>query len=323
MMGEQIRFSVIIPLYNKADYILNAVESVLAQTFPFFELIIVNDGSTDDSLLRVQQIRDSRLKVIDQPNRGVSAARNKGVSMALSQYITFLDADDWWHADYLLEMSRLICAFPEAKIYGCQYFWVKNGKIKGAINHESAGFMGYIDYCKAYTYAWWMPLHSNSTVIRKAIYDEMGGFKTNLKFGEDFDLWIRIVLKYKVAYLNQPLAYYNQNVVAKDRALGEKCWKKEEHFLFNLTYLDHIERENILLKKLLDGLHVRGLLAFYLRNDYPLEVKELLSKVDFSQQPVYYQWLYTWPRSLIVLYVHSKKVGSIVKQFLLKLVRSK
>lgn len=318
MIDNQIRFSVIIPLYNKSDYIQSAVESAIRQTHSDFELIIINDGSTDNSLDRVLEISDSRIVVITQTNQGVSAARNKGVSIARNEYVTFLDADDWWHIDYLIEMSRLIYAFPEAKIYGCQYFWVKNGKVKGSINHESEGFKGYIDYCEAYTHAWWMPLHSNSTVIRKTIYDEMGGFKTNLKFGEDFDFWIRIVLKHKLAYLNKPLAYYNQDVATTGRALGSKRWKKEEHFLFNLAYLAEEERMNPALKKLLDGLRVRGLLKFYLRNDYPLEVKVLLSKVDFTKQPVYYQRLYRWPKPAIVLYMHGKKAGSVVKQFVLR-----
>jgi len=323
LVDSQIKFSVIIPLYNKATYIQLAVESVLGQTHTDFELIIVNDGSTDDSLSRVQKIQDSRLRIIDQPNQGVATTRNNGTSFARYEYIAFLDGDDWWHPEFLEEMANLISCFPEAGIYGCQYLWVKNGKHKKSVNHELPEFAGYFDYFAAYTRAWWMPLTSISVVIRKAVFVDMGGFKYDLKFGEDFDLWIRIVLKYKVAYLNKPLAYYNQDVAATGRALGGKRWKKAEHFLFNLTYLDEVERENHALKKLLNGLRVRGLLTFYLRKDYPREVKALLSKVDFSQQPVYYQRLYNWPRPLIVFYVHSKKVGSVVKQFLLKLVKSK
>jgi hypothetical protein len=234
-----------------------------------------------------------------------------------------LDADDWWHLTFLEEMALLLGDFPDAGIYGCQYFWVKNGNQKKSINHKPANFRGYINYFDAYIYAWWMPLTSISVVIRKKVFDDLNGFKDNLKFGEDFDLWIRIVLKHKVAYLNKPLAYYNQDVVVKDRALGGKSWKKEEHFLFNLSYLDEVERENNALKKLLDGLRVRGLLNFYLRNDYPSEVKALLSKVDFKLQPAYYQRLYHWPKPMILFYLKSKKVGSVIKQFLLKSMRQK
>lgn len=311
-------FSVVIPLYNKANYIQTAVESVLNQTYAEVELIIVNDGSTDDSLRVVQGFEDSRLTIVDQANQGVSVARNNGVAVASYEYIAFLDGDDWWDVTFLEKMATLIMNYPAAGIYGCQYFWVKNRSQKRSINHEPPGFSGYFDYFAAYTCAWWMPLTSISVVIRKSAFNATQGFKPDLKFGEDFDLWIRLVLAYPVAYLNEPLAYYNQDVALSGRALGGKRWKPEEHFLFNLTYLQEIEQENSFLKRLLDGLRVRGLLRYYLRDEHIREVKELLKQVDFSQQPRYYQRLYTWPRSFVRLYMDGKKVGSVTKQFLRK-----
>ncbi|WP_020601237.1 glycosyltransferase family 2 protein [Spirosoma panaciterrae] len=322
MIEQNIMFSVIIPLYNKASYIQLAVESVLKQTYVDFELIIVNDGSSDDSLNVVQSFRDSRLRIISQKNQGVSASRNNGVLMAQHEYIAFLDGDDWWDPTFLEKMAVLIVSHPAAGIYGCQYFWVKNGKQKCSINHEPSGFAGYFDYFVGYMYAWWMPLTSISVVIRKSVFEEMRGFKTNLKFGEDFDLWVRIALAYPVAYLNEPLAFYNQDVIPADRALGGKRWRLQEHFLFNLEFLREAEQTNPILKRLLDGLKVRGLLKFYLRNDYSPEVAAILEQVDFSKQPRYYQRIYTWPKSLIKLYFRGKKVGSNAKQSLRKSLKS-
>ena len=246
------------------------------------------------------------------------AARNNGVAVTRYEYIAFLDGDDWWDETFLEKMAQLITDFPDAGIYGCQYFWVKNGRQKVSLNQKTPGFAGYLDYFSAYSHAWWMPLTSISVVIRKSVFLEMDGFKTTLKFGEDFDLWVRIALKHKVAYLNEPLAYYNQDAAATGRALGDKRWKTEEHFLFNLDYLAEAEQTNSALKNMLDGLRVRGLKKFYLRNDHIDEVAALLDRVDLDQQSRYYQRIYNWPKPLVKLYIEGKKLGSTVKQTLRK-----
>ncbi len=309
-------FSVIIPLYNKEQYIAKAIDSVLAQTYTDFELIIVNDGSLDSSLKIVNQFDDYRIRIINQPNQGVSIARNNGVKAAKYDYIAFLDADDWWDKSFLKEMNSLIDEYPGAGVYGSKYFWVKNGKTKESINHESSDFRGYMNYLKAYTFAWWMPLNSISVVIPKTIFLNENGFKKELKFGEDFDLWIRITLKYKLAYLNQPLAYYNQDVVTADRALG-KIWKPENHFIFNLGYLYKKERSNHLLKELLDGLRVRSLIRFRLNGRYKNEVNEILKHVDFSSQSTYFRRIYKWPLFLIRFWFFLKTSAYKLKQMIL------
>ena len=103
-------FSIIIPLYNKAAYIQKAIQSILAQTFKQYEIIIVNDGSTDNSLDVVNTCPLSTVdyQLIDQPNKGVSTTRNNAIKLAKYEYIAFLDADDWWEPTYLEEMKKLI-----------------------------------------------------------------------------------------------------------------------------------------------------------------------------------------------------------------------
>lgn len=323
-------FSVIIPLYNKSAFIEKCLKSVLDQTFQDFELIVVNDGSTDNSAEKVKNLigqtaapfamrPEHRFILLNQPNSGISVARNNGVKASKYDYITFLDADDWWDVHFLEEMKRLIDDYPMAGMFGSKYYWVKNGSNRGFVNHEPDDFRGYIDYIKAYNYSWWMPISSSSVVIRKNIFLEAGGFKGILKFGEDFDLWIRIALNHKVAYINRHLSYYNQDVPVLNRVLGyPKLYHPVNHFIFNLDYLNENEKTNHELKTLLDGLRVRSLQQYHLSGMYPNEVRYLLDKVDFKKQPYYYRFFYKTPIPLIKLFQNFRITGSKIKQHLTK-----
>ena len=130
------RFSVIMPLYNKERYVKKAIESVIAQTYRDFELIIIDDGSTDNSLevVRGLKIEDRRLKILTQSNSGVAVARNNGVAASEGEYMCFLDADDWWEANFLEEMDRLITEYPEAGLCATNYIYYKPGKTHVALS---------------------------------------------------------------------------------------------------------------------------------------------------------------------------------------------
>ena len=252
-------FSVIIPLYNKAAYVEKAIRSVAAQTFREFEVIVVDDGSTDIvapqpsrnkigtgskggaglSYSDIEQLINGRGRIIKQKNSGVSVARNNGVALANHPYICFLDADDWWAPTYLEEMKALIDEFPDAGIYGSSYYIVKNGRERPAAIGVEPGFeKGTINYCQVYARTLIMPLWTGAVVVPKAIFDEQKGFKPTLKLGEDFDLWIRIALRHPVVLLNKPLAYYNQDVeVASRGVVQDKIYEKSSFITFNLQYL--------------------------------------------------------------------------------------
>ncbi len=317
-------FSVIIPLYNKANDIEKAVNSVLYQTFMHFELIIINDGSTDDSLIKIEKFKDERIKIISQQNSGVSFARNNGVKAANNEYIAFLDADDWWHPNFLEEMDDLIKKWSDAGLYGSSYFLVKNGKSKSAqIGIENGFRAGYINYFKVYAESFWVPINCSFVVVKKSVYDKIGGFKESIKFGEDFDLWVRIALKYKVAYVNKNLAYSNQDADTRNRALGnDKLWKQEEHIIFHLDYLKNYENNNTDLKKLLDGLRVRALLPFYLKGRYTGAIQYILTNIDFNTQPLLYRFIYQSPKIMVLVYFYLKKLGSVLKQNIIKKIIS-
>ena len=110
-------FSIIIPLYNKANYITKTIQCVLKQTVQSFEIIIVNDSSTDNSLNIVSNIQDERITIYTKPNGGVSSARNYGIKKAKFDYIVFLDADDLWEEDFLSSINQLIQRYPQAGMY--------------------------------------------------------------------------------------------------------------------------------------------------------------------------------------------------------------
>ncbi|MGC3976992.1 MAG: glycosyltransferase family A protein [Paludibacteraceae bacterium] len=323
-------FSVIIPLYNKAPYIEKAIRSVLSQTYKKFELIVIDDGSTDIaspkasvggvmlSYSDVEKMIGEKGMLIRQLNQGVSRTRNNGVKLAKYDYIAFLDADDWWAPNYLEEMKKLIEEFPQAGIYGSSYYKVKNGKyIPAKIGVESGFEKGIINYFKVYANTMWMPLCTGTVIIPKKIFNEENGFKPPLKLGEDFDLWVRIALKYPMALLNKPLAYYNQDVELQNRAVvGHKFYKAEEHMLF--THYGDLMKDND-FKYLFDVLALYGLLPYYLNNVHKAEVKQILEHVEWEKHEKKYLWYYKrLPRQIVKNYFEWMKIGAKIKRSIRK-----
>ena len=201
-------FSVIIPLYNKEKHIKETIFSVLNQSFVDFEVIIVNDGSTDNSLEVVKNINDARVHIYNKTNAGVSSARNYGIKKAAADYIAFLDADDIWDDNFLYEISILISNYPKNKVfstaakikspkalYNADYFCIPNNEV-AVLNYFKASLKHPIT-------------HSSSVVINKDITHEIGVFNEDLKTSEDLDYWIRIGLKYPVVFKKTPLITIN------------------------------------------------------------------------------------------------------------------
>ncbi|MDR2853747.1 MAG: glycosyltransferase [Prevotellaceae bacterium] len=311
-------FSIIIPLFNKEKYIEKAFQSIINQTFTEFEVLVVDDGSTDNSLEKVKQFQHSNIQIIEQPNSGVSTARNNGVKRAKYDYICFLDADDWWESTFLEEMARLINDFPNAGIYGTSYFKVKNGKNIPAQIGVAQGFTrGYFDYLQAYINSPWMPLWTGAVCVPKQIFDEMNGFKPALKLGEDFDLWVRIALKYPTALINSPLSYYNQDVEQAARAVGRKLHQPENHMLFALHELYNQEDSNPKLKQLMDNQRTYGLFPYYLNKDTRQAAVGELNRVNWSKQPkAAYKKYYQTPIWFLKLKYQLLVMASIIKNIL-------
>lgn len=314
-------FSVIIPLYNKAPYVAKAIGSVLAQTFTDYELIIIDDGSKDDSfIVALNAIEGHRhCHIYKQKNAGVSLARNNGVAFSRGDYLCFLDADDWWDPGFLMEISKLIEEYPDAGIYGTGYTIVNETKHKtrvSPIGVESGFEKGYINYCQVYAKTLSMPLTSISVAVSKHVFDEMGGFPKGIKLGEDFILWIHIAMKYHVAYLNKPLAFYNQDVDAANRGVG-KLYKPKEHMLWNLKDLESMEERNVDYKRLVDGLRTFSLMPYYLSKEYHEDAKIELEKVDWDSQSDKIRKRYEQPVFLLKMEYSFRKLCSWMKSKLM------
>lgn len=216
-----MKISVVIPLYNKEKYVKRAINSVLNQTYQEFEIIVINDGSSDNSEAKVKEINDNRIKLITQENAGVSAARNRGIKEAKYELIAFLDADDAWKPQFLETIQRLRNNYPQAGIYGTAYeYQMPSGK-KIPANFNSipnTDWEGIIDdYFKASIKN--QLLWTSAVAIPKKVFNDVGYFTVGMTRGEDLDMWLRIVMKYQVAFSNKICSIYHQD--ADNRACND------------------------------------------------------------------------------------------------------
>ena len=317
-----ITFSVIMPLYNKAPYVEKAIRSVLEQTYPHYELIVINDGSTDNSAEIAEKLLEGvvNAKFINQQNSGVAITRNNGVALAKGEYICFLDADDWWEPMYLEQMATLIRDYPDAGLYGMNYIYYKPGKTRVALKSKT----GYINYPKEYLWNNAMMIFTSSSSMPKSVFEAVGGFPVGIKLGEDLLLWSRISLRYKVAFCEKALAYYNNDVPATMRAT-RNLHKPEHHMLFMMSSLEEAIKNNIIENKedwsaLLDWLRVNGLLEYWLSDEYHERAKQELAKVDWAKQPSSIKRLYAKP----IWFLRAKRfvftVLSFIKQKLIAIL---
>jgi len=223
--------SVIIPLYNKGPYVERAIQSVLTQSIQDFEIIVVEGGSTDNSLEVVRKFDDPRLHVITQVDKGVSAARNEGVHIAESDFIAFLDADDEWMLDFIETLLRLKDNYPDTGVYFTAI------KEKGLDNDEKShtyscvpfeGWEGVIEnYFQALVHG--DPLYyPSSLALRKDVFLDNGGFTQGAAWGEDQDLCGRIALRKSIAFSSNICSIiYKTDEYA--RAMRKRIAITEEH----------------------------------------------------------------------------------------------
>lgn len=191
--------SVIIPTHNRSWCIQRAVDSVLAQTFRDFELIVVDDGSSDDTVRRLSAYGNA-LQLIRQANRGVSAARNTGIDAARGRWIALLDSDDYWLSEKLTVQVAWMAAHPDYRISQTEEIWIRGGRrANPKKRHRKYG--GYIfERC--------LPLclvSPSAVMIDRSLLDEVGGFDEDLPACEDYDLWLRISCTHPIGLVEKPL----------------------------------------------------------------------------------------------------------------------
>ena len=206
-------FSVVIPLYNKAYFLKKTIQSVLDQDFEQFELIIVDDGSTDGSLKVAQSFQDKRLRILSNLHMGVSVARNTGVAQAQFPWVAFLDADDIWHKGFLGEMERAIHQFPDEAIFASGRSLVYANRKERYRNPflPEEGKVAKINYYQVIS-QYLPPINSSNSVVKRELLEEVGGFNESMRRYEDHELWFRLCTQKSVVFVNKELSYYTKHI---------------------------------------------------------------------------------------------------------------
>lgn len=235
--------SIVIPLYNKKELIANTLQTVLNQTYQDFEIVIVNDGSTDSSVVEVEKFNDSRIRLIHQKNEGVSVARNRGIREANGEYIALLDADDEWKPNYLATQIELIKKYPEASVFATNYEFHDDKKnatptvIRNLPFESTDGILSNYFEVASTSHP---PMWTSAIIVRNEAFQYIGGFPVGIKSGEDLLTWARLATRYKIAYCTKPMAIFNiegyelserpKRIPAEDDVVGRELIKINQTF---------------------------------------------------------------------------------------------
>lgn len=285
-------FSIVIPLYNKESSISNTIESVLSQTFTDFEIVVVNDGSTDKGAEKILSFKDDRIRLIQQKSGGVCSARNKGIENASFPYIAFLDADDIWDKDYLKEQQKLIGDFPDAAMWGINFAPVVNGEIKPLDTRLPKGFRGIVENYFS------MKRHSDlfcssSVVIKKEAFKVADVFDTRIKYSEDLDMWYRIILNFPVVFFDKIMVYYQHD--AENRAME----KKHQLKYFLPYYVDkyaEYKNTNPVFYRFINIWSAVYIRCYYFNEATEREDAKIATcKLDYSVLPAIYTYMFKTP----------------------------
>jgi len=278
--GSQPAISVVMPLYNKEREVARAIRSVLAQTFADFELIVVNDGSTDRGAEAVTTFKDPRIRLVHQENLGVSAARNCGVAEARAELVAFLDADDEWLPEFLSTTMRLYTTHGKCGVYATSYYIVCSGQperraiLRGVPADFSEGVLK--DYFKVATSSD-PPVWSSAVAIRKGVLLDIGGFPVGVIAGEDLLTWARLAERTDIAYSFSPLArFYAPDAMTDRPARIPQQPDVVSHGLLELLENTPIERREGLRDYL--GLWHRMRGVVYLKLDRGSDAREEIGK---------------------------------------------
>ena len=251
-----MNISVVIPSYNRKDFLKRSIDSAINQTKKPLEVIVVDDGSTDGTETMIKSDYDF-VKFIKQKNKGVSAARNIGIKVSIGEWICFLDSDDEWKEDKLEKQIIAVKCNPNYKFFHSNEIWIKNGlRINQKKKHKKYGgdiFDKCLDMCR---------ISPSSVMINKTVFDEVGNFNEDLVVCEDYELWLRICDKYRVFFIDEPLII---KYGGHQGQLSYSIESIENHRIKALEYLilENLNRKNkrhaiqMLLSKL--NIYLKGL----------------------------------------------------------------
>lgn len=247
-------FSIVIPLYNKEFSVENTINSVLNQSFQNFEVLVINDGSTDNSVEVVEGINDARIRLINQTNQGVSSARNRGIEEAKFEWIAFLDGDDIWLDNHLEEFIQMLNLFPNERFFTTSFKFSDNRYLfKHSRDSRIFKVNDYFtESIKEYL------LWTGTALIHKSCFDNVGMFNIDLKIGEDTELWDRVARKYGLVKSTTVTAIYR--IEAENRTTLSK--DLETTYVYNVD----LNKINNTKEKLYYKLMISNLLYQYARS---------------------------------------------------------
>ena len=224
-------FSIVIPLYNKASHVKETIETVRDQTFQNFEIIIIDDGSIDESYNIVKEVEDKRIKIFQQQNQGVSVARNNGIKESKAPYIAFLDADDIWLPEFLSTIYKLIQNYPEGGLYATSYKRMNSHQEYENINIQALPQNEYIgilpNYFKSVVVGDNLVWTSAVCIPKKIFIENDIWFPVGEKYGEDQYVWARVAMKFDIVYNTNVCAIYK--IEAENNTIDVISSEKEPH----------------------------------------------------------------------------------------------
>ena len=319
--------SIVIPLYNKEKSVRATLESVRAQSFTDWECIVVDDGSTDNSLKVVQEfvrndrmsrakalnepllLNDDRFKILSKLNGGVCSARNRGIEAAKGEFVALLDGDDLWDEEYLAEQVKMIKDFPEAAMWGINYAETNNGQIVRRV--PTALPDGYRGYVENY---FQMPgrvsdlFCSSSVVIRREVFDKVGMFDERIKYAEDGDMWFRIIATHKVAFYDSYKVFYQWD--AENRAMRKP--RELRYFLpyFVGKYQTPVFKANPIFYRWINRWSANRIRVYYFEGgeQSKKDAREAVKGLDYNVLPFKYRILFKWPFGIAKLLYQIDKI---------------
>lgn len=296
-------FSVIIPLYNKENYIEATLKSALNQNFTDYEIIIVNDGSTDNSVAKVKPFLNNNVHLLEQENSGVSVARNLAIKKSSGLHIAFLDADDLWYPNHLYELHKLVLDFPKSGLYCSRYLRksVTNKLLNNSFSYSFPdNFRGIVsNFFEASMYNR-VAQTSAIAVSRKIFNDNYYLFNPEVTSGQDTELWIKIALHYPVAITNQVTAVYCAEV---PKSLFKTPITQKK--LINFKQFQEHEKTNPSLKQFLDIHRIEYALRFKMAGKK--QISNAYFKAVRTKIPVHTKILLKLPKGLLNILAYCKQ----------------
>lgn len=281
LIKSLVKVSVIIPTFNRAYCLERAIDSVLNQSYRDFEIIVIDDGSTDEteSLLQKLLERSAQLRYYKIENSGVSRARNLGVSKSSGEWIGFLDSDDCWHSHKLQRQIDFIHSNPKVQLVHAHEKWVRNGKeVKIPKRYQKSGgdiFIRSLDQCM---------ISPSVALLSRNLFQRYNGFREDYLVCEDYDLWLKITSEYEVGFIDEPLC---TKYGGHEDQLSMKYFAMDYFRVKSMQWI--LENRELEISKklaLLDMLIKKGsvLITGYLKHGNLKDLHEVKSIVESASQ---------------------------------------